>query len=255
MDYREFACTPEFAGHVARFWQFASSPDAPDLTDHVIPPDGCASIAVRLAPEGSAVFVSVLGPAAKAHRVKVAKGWTYHGARIRPGAIRGLLGIEAQDLTGRVQPMDDIVPALARRLVQAIEPGQGAIDFPLAFETALRPELANPVDGLVCDLAQQIMQGTGEADMLAAGRLGERQVRRRFVRETGLGPKLFERLVRVRKLCVHLSSKTPPRLTTLAHDLGYADQSHLCRDIREVFGQTPQALAERIRQISHHAVV
>ena len=62
----------------------------------------------------------------------------------------------------------------------------------------------------------------------------------RFRREVGLSPKRFARVARFRSAIDRLG--TAP-LAIVAAECGYADQSHLTHEFRELAGQTPSAYA------------
>jgi transcriptional regulator GlxA family with amidase domain len=69
----------------------------------------------------------------------------------------------------------------------------------------------------------------------------ERQLHRRFVHAVGYGPRLLQRVLRLQAFLALCGS---PRLglAELAVRAGYADQSHLSRDTRELAGRTPAEL-------------
>jgi AraC-like DNA-binding protein len=71
-----------------------------------------------------------------------------------------------------------------------------------------------------------------------------RQLTRLFRDCMGMGPKRFGRIVQaaLRRL---VQGETP--LAELAADLGYADQAHLTRELRQLFGVAPARLARQIR--------
>jgi AraC-like DNA-binding protein len=74
--------------------------------------------------------------------------------------------------------------------------------------------------------------------------LSDRQLRRRFEAAVGYGPKTFQRIVRFQRW-LDLTRSTPAeqrRLTDLAAEAGYADQSHLTREVSRLAGQPPAAL-------------
>ncbi|WP_306317767.1 MULTISPECIES: AraC family transcriptional regulator [unclassified Streptomyces] len=64
----------------------------------------------------------------------------------------------------------------------------------------------------------------------------------RFRAQVGLTPQHAARLIRFDRAAHRLSAGTPP--SRVAADSGYADQSHLHRDVRAFTGATPSAIAE-----------
>jgi AraC-like DNA-binding protein len=70
--------------------------------------------------------------------------------------------------------------------------------------------------------------------------VSERQLRRRFERGVGYGPRTLRRVLRFQRFLglAHGGGS----LARLAADAGYADQAHLVRDCRSLAGMTPSAL-------------
>jgi AraC-like DNA-binding protein len=60
----------------------------------------------------------------------------------------------------------------------------------------------------------------------------------RFSAEVGISPQQYVRLVRVRHAQRLLSGGVPPSL--VAAEVGFFDQSHLCRHFKRVMGATPR---------------
>jgi transcriptional regulator GlxA family with amidase domain len=84
------------------------------------------------------------------------------------------------------------------------------------------------------------------ADVADAARIGERQLRRNCLAESGLSPKQLARILRFRHAADILSRENQD-LTTIALDCGYYDQAHLNRDFRQLAGTTP-AKYSRLRR-------
>ena len=73
-----------------------------------------------------------------------------------------------------------------------------------------------------------------------------RTLARLFERWVGLTPKRFARIVRVQTALRELSEGHD--LTRVAADLGYFDQAHFNREVRELFGTTPRQLIGLVRR-------
>jgi AraC-like DNA-binding protein len=84
-------------------------------------------------------------------------------------------------------------------------------------------------------------------DAGARGYFSLSQFERRFKHSTGISPKLYARLVRFEAVCDALSEDPDRSLTGLAHDFGYADQSHFNHDFKALSGLTPGAMARYAR--------
>jgi methylphosphotriester-DNA--protein-cysteine methyltransferase len=75
--------------------------------------------------------------------------------------------------------------------------------------------------------------------------LSSRQLRRTMLTNTGLGPKTYQRVVRLRRF---LADDRP--LAEAAVAAGYADQPHLTRDVTRLCGLAPAALRAEQRDRS-----
>ncbi len=70
--------------------------------------------------------------------------------------------------------------------------------------------------------------------------ISERQLERKFNEEVGLPPKTFLRILRFERAYRLLRESTYEKLSDIAYDLGYADQSHFIRDFRASAGFMPR---------------
>lgn len=75
---------------------------------------------------------------------------------------------------------------------------------------------------------------------------------RRFRSRTGLTPKCFARVRRLRRLLASIDDPAATDWASLAASHGYADQSHLIHDFRELTGLTPAAYRPRSREEYNH---
>jgi AraC-like DNA-binding protein len=254
MKYEERAPSPDFAPFIERFWAFETDAGDPDNYEHVIVPDGTANIAV-IEPMPGGPFVSVAGPSPVAVRVPVQRGLTYLGARIRAGAWRAVLKQEVAGLVGEKRPLAMLAPHLAAAIGAMCGGCRDIAGFADGFEKAIAGHIdPSQRDPEVCGLAQRLADCDGFAslaDIMASGAIGERQLRRRFQRETGMSPKVFARLRRVRRACIDLAYQRPGKVAAISADHGYADQPHFSRELKAVFGLSPRQLRTYLDQIRH----
>lgn len=99
------------------------------------------------------------------------------------------------------------------------------------------------VDRLVRAACISLTRTGGSRSVSALARdfgLSERTLERRFLRAIGTTPKKFARVLRLQH-AVQLREKFSS-WAEIAHAAGYYDQSHLIRDCREMYGDSPEAL-------------
>ena len=79
-----------------------------------------------------------------------------------------------------------------------------------------------------------------------------RTLRRRFTRQVGLTPKRFARVLRMQRLVRGLDGQSEVDWAAAAARHGYADQSHLADEFRELAGVTPvEYLRSRVDGPNH----
>jgi AraC-like DNA-binding protein len=177
-------------------------------------------------------------------------GATIVGLRLRPEAAAWALGVPADELVDRRVALDELwsraaVAEASEQLWRESTPaGKLAVVQRLARwrrdELGARDEL---VQGAVSLLAARPSNDEPVAKRLG---LSERQLRRRFVRAVGFGPKVFQRIVRFQRLLTLANVSPQTRFGALSLEAGYADQAHMTREVCEFSGIVPSALLGRV---------
>lgn len=193
--------------------------------DRIVLPDACCDV----------TFVNgrqlVTGP------MTVARPWP-HGAhdvvllRIGVLAARDVLGVPLSELTDLVVPLEEVNGSLARRLAQRFEIGQLAT----AFDETSRCT----GDRRFATAARWLSRGSSVRSAAAMVALSERHLARLFEDRVGVPPKLFTRIVRLRRAVIAARLGVP--LAQAAAESGYADQSHFTREVSMLTGHPPRSL-------------
>jgi AraC-like DNA-binding protein len=227
MAYRELA-PPLGLAHVVRCLWIRSG----DERDALVLPDGCVDVIVR---EERAL---VAGPDTGPVEVPLGSGEHVAGVRLRPGAGGAALGVPAGELRDRRVALEELWGRAGR------EAGERAGEDPLELLAALRDRLARAEpDARVLAATRRLgaAPGTPIPALAAAAGLGERHLRRRFIAAVGYGPKTFARVARFRRALALVRAGEPPAAAAFA--AGYSDQAHMTREMGELAGRTPGALA------------
>ncbi|MDQ6731535.1 MAG: helix-turn-helix transcriptional regulator [Actinomycetota bacterium] len=223
--YRELPAPPGLRQALACSWVRCGSGSVRVL------PDGCADIVWRR--DKGAI---VAGPDTGPWHSRTEPGELIVGVRFLPGAGGPALGVPLSELRDRriaiselgLDPREELHcqadPRAVPRLLEA---------------TAARLVLAGPPDGAVQVAALRLLDPTERVEALAAD-LGfsERQLRRRFLASVGYGPKVLQRVLRLRRF---LAGERHD-LARAALDAGYADQAHLARECLRLTGLSPSRL-------------
>lgn len=253
--YFELLPMPALRPWVQAYWGFDVRRSGPvSEAHHTVWPDGTLSLLVRFR-SGETARAGYSGPRVQPLRITVAEGDCYRGVRLWPWAIRPLLGIDPARVRDRSGPAMELLDnGAAAALAAPASPGEA---YP-ALEGVLLERVPNAAapDPAVRDAVEAIAAADGAsriADIARSARLSDRQLRRRFRTATGLSPKEFARVRRLRAAAeARLTDGTG--WSTLAARFGFADQAHLVREMGRMTGLTPTALEDRLARIEHRDV-
>jgi AraC-like DNA-binding protein len=155
-------------------------------------------------------------------------GTRIHGIRLRPEAVAAAFRLPADQLRNVTVTGDDVLgshrardladPLLLDTWIRSIEP-----DYRTTVATSLlRTKTVSETAGLLD--------------------VSPRQLRRVFLTNVGLGPKTYQRVLRLQSFIT--AAAIWPGLASAAAAAGYADQAHLTREVKELAGLTPAKLLE-----------
>lgn len=242
---------------VACYWTFEARATTEPFVHHVWP-DGCVSLVIGRAP-GGPPFAGIAGPTRSARRTPILPGAVYRGVRFWPDAGAAAVGVAVESLRQGILPAVVAFGPAIDALVDAVMAAADTAALVATFDDWLPshlPTMAAP-DAAVRRAVVSFIASHGErpvATVAADVGLGARQLQRRFRRAVGLTPKEYARIRRTRSTLAALL-RGEGSVARLAVELGYADQSHLTREIGDLTGFTPSALRERLAIIEHDDVV
>jgi len=198
-----------------------------------IMPDGC----LDLLWDGRRLLIA--GPDTRAREHVCPAGVAYAALRFSGGTGPALLGIPADVLRDQTVRLEELLPPVeVRLLTERVAAGPVA-----ALERWSQARAgAHPVDPLGPRVLAMARAGLPVSDMAARLGLSPRQLHRRCLSNFGYGPRRLTRVLRFSRLCDEGGSGVP--LAQLAHAVGYADQAHLSREVRELAGTTPARLVQ-----------
>lgn len=146
------------------------------------------------------------------------------GVRLPPGVLPTLLRVPAHELTDLRVPLADVRPELARRL---------------RAPSDLRGVMVAEAEPWVRPTVAALARGVGVARIAEGLGIGERQLHRRALGAFGYGPRTLQTVLRAARALELLRADTP--LADAAATAGYADYSHMYRDLRRITGRAPSA--------------
>ncbi len=249
VDARRFAAPPDLAGLVECLWvgRWSLPDDAPHRSELLADPS------VNLVFE-TPDQARVVGVWTTLWTRELRGTGLVRAAKLLPGAVRAVLGRDADSLRNRIEPLDagplDAGPLDAGPLLPAVlgpESDQAGLS---ALVDWLRAHVApDERSALAVRLVQHIhASGLTRVDALAeeAG-MSARALQRLFRTEVGATPKWVIRRFRLQEAALRIETGEAQDLASLALDLGYADQAHMARDFRAATGKTMGAFGRLVR--------
>lgn len=252
MTYHVRDPRPPLSEFVDHLWQFADY-SVPVSAGHLFA-DGCGDLMWNL----SAPLRLVRGEAKTTWRDGWVSGqrtqpivielesrcFTMVGVRFRPGGLPALLGAPADGLGDDVVDLREFWRSAAREVHGRLAEANGVDERFDVLERELRRRIVphrRPRDGLT-ELASRVLTEPGRFSIARVERqldVSYRHLGRLFSAQVGMSPKAFQRVARFRSLLRALVGVERPDWASLAVEVGYSDQPHLCREFRAFTGMTP----------------
>lgn len=147
------------------------------------------------------------------------------GLRFRPAALGSFLEDAGAATDGTVA-----IPSGLAELAQELRHEFEKIDPPKSEQSELTAAITH---------AEEVM-GACTVDQVAEwARVSSRQLERNFLREVGVTPKMYLRILRFRSVFHSVDAELNADWAAIAADHGYADQSHLTKDFQRFAGCAP----------------
>ena len=251
--YHEYAPPADLADAVEALWTHETV--GIRVAVHRVVPDAAVSLCFMgtRAPDGSAGAsrLRLIGPVAAPRLFAPGPGHSMAAMRVKLEWCRPLLGVAPWEHVGGEPCYADIRPDLAapleERLMRTTEPAD-ALRLLVAFLRERRAARPVAVAGVVLRVSMESLRCGASAPRVAtlARRLGvsDRHLRRLVVGETGISPRQFARIQRFHALLRSSDLNGRPSWAALAAHHGFADQSHLIREVQDLAGVTPTRLHE-----------
>jgi AraC-like DNA-binding protein len=165
------------------------------------------------------------------------------GVQLHPLGAHALFDVPADESTGRLVNLDDLVGRAARELVDKLSDlpdaesrVRGAADW--VWGRILRAESANPLVVWSVTMIERMHGSIAIADLEHRAGVSKRRLVQQFREHIGVTPKAYARIVRVRRALALLHDGTRS-LADVAVAAGYHDQPHMNLEFRELVGCAP----------------
>lgn len=171
------------------------------------------------------------------------------GVYFEPGATSALLHIPAPEITDQVVTLEQLWGSCGARLAEALaelDEAQRISRLEAVLLDRMRharpPQWRVDVAGLARWASVEPFSMTVQRLAGAAG-VSRQHLTRVFRQVIGVSPKRYCRLARFQAGLIHAGAGPRVDWADVAAGLGYADQSHMIAEFRELSGLTPDALA------------
>jgi AraC-like DNA-binding protein len=163
-------------------------------------------------------------------------------ASFDPIAIRRWLAIPLELVTDCIVPLGDVAPHLEAALGEQFFKGSmKAIGLPTDAIRISEPDIR------LYAAASELRRGGSVRAAADRAEVSERQLERLFESELGMGPKLFARILRLRRAIMLVNRGAT--LAEAATTAGYADQSHFNRNMQSLMGGAPSAILRHVGNV------
>lgn len=178
------------------------------------------------------------------------------GVAFRPGGAWPFLGgVPANELADRELDLSELWGRAAARLREQLLEAPNDRAVLLRLEAALLEQLAGAGhDRAIAAAVERLHGGERVRDAAHAVGMAAATFRRRFAARVGASPKRFARVARLHRTLSAIGRGQHRSWADLAFAQGFADQSHLIRELRALGGLTPADYAARADGALLHVV-
>lgn len=259
MNYQQIQPPDYLKSYVQHFWVLESN----TLKIFRPIPDGCPGLIFQPTEKGTFYdqhgkqmpSLFLYGQTVQHREIHTNGYFSAMGIRFYPNGLKSIFGFDADELTDTC--VDVNVVATKQNLF-------------LAEQLANAPSISHQIEQLSAYLLAQISKKRPQYDKTTQYVLNqmveskgavflkelqqelnvtERSFERKFKRYVGISPKLFSRICRFQASLSQLRTSNYDKLSDIAFDNGYADQSHFIRVFREFAGTVPDQYRKQANDI------
>ncbi|GAA4319260.1 hypothetical protein GCM10023149_17870 [Mucilaginibacter gynuensis] len=261
MRYQQIQAPEHLKNHIRYFWTLESDSLHTSAQQFTTIADGCPGLIFQHADYGKlSQFdkkmpgLCLYGQTTKYAQISLSGRFNTIGVYFYPSVLRSVFGISADELTDSCIDMN-LLPGIQAnfesQLLQAVSvPQKVSI---LSACIAQQIKLNNKANDSLSQFALlQIIGSKGIiplSDLQQNLKLSERSFERRFKQYVGISPKLFSRICRFQSSLSQLRSNDYDKLTDVAYQNEYADQSHFIRAFKEFAGVSPYQYQKKSNEI------
>lgn len=265
MDYR-IILPPENLKPFVRYFWVLENKDAHNATVTFSPlADGCPGIMFQPADKGAFCIDDQQQPdiflyGQTIEPIKMTLSGKLHtvGVIFHPHALQSVFGIDAHELTGTCVDLGLVQHKKERPLLEKLLSAatvEEQIDLLAASLSNSVQRTGDKQDAIIRFASTEILRGKGDtsfATLQQQLRTTERTLERRFKQSIGISAKLFSRICRFQESLNQLRNNNYNKLSDIAYENGYADQSHFIRTFKEFTGVSPFDYRKQLNEVAEN---
>ena len=259
MQFSKLAPPDDLRGFVRYFWTLESTAESADAHTFTTLADGCPGLVLQLTPDSPLRDRAdkrwprsfLYGQTTRADEITGSGPFRMLGVCFEPSALPAIFGLNAAELTNACLDLSLLDAQRASILTEQLADlpaGTDCFDLLAAFLRASAWRHSIPVDARIHYSVAQLVKSGGRVSLPAlqvAVGLSERSLQRKFKQSVGISPQLFARICRFQASLTQLRTQQYAKLSDLAFEQEYADQSHHIRAFREFAGASPQQVRQQ----------
>jgi AraC-like DNA-binding protein len=261
MNYYQIQAPEHLKPYIRSCWALESAnPGAPSQTFKTMA-DGCPGLIFQPLHKGilsqdnkklSDVFV--FGQTTKHAELHLTGSFDMLGIYFYPNALRAIFGFNPGELTNSCLNLNDLAKRTEQQMSEQLLNTTSVYEqFDILFNYLTQQIRNNFRHNHTMEYAMaQILQSKGAVSLKEVQRylqLSERSMERRFKEYIGISPKLFSRICRFQASLINLRNNNFDKLTDIAYENDYADQSHFIRSFKEFAGVSPLHYQKKSQEI------
>lgn len=194
---------------------------------------------------GSAAHLFLFGQTVFPETLSISEGFILIAYFFKPYALRSIFGVNATELTDKPVGLDLIISGKARALEERLL-NAGSTEAMMAL---LDDHIAGLIAGagrsdssLIKYATNKIVHDPSPEILIQVQkelRVTERTFQRMFERNIGIAPNLYRRVCQFNSAFQQLNNRAYHKLSDIAFQHGYADQSHYVRSFKEFTNLIP----------------
>lgn len=267
MNYRIIPPPENLKPFVRYFWVLENN-DSTNTQETFNPlPDGCPGIMFQPPDKGTFYLeegakelpgIMLYGQAIQPAKMILTGKLNTVGVCLQPHALQSVFGINAHELTAKCVDLGLVQHKKEKHLQEKLMNAASIEEQINLFSSSLINTVqlnGDKQDAMTKFAITEISRAKGEISfdaLLKQLQLSERTLERRFKQSIGVSAKLFSRICRFQESLNQLRKNNYQKLSDIAYENGYSDQSHFIRTFKEFTGVSPFDYKKQLSEVAEN---